>query len=78
MSDMSELLIGAGLMILSFVWLLVSLPRHGRKAWFVGRPLVDSGIPILMITVFAIGVTLLTAYFTTIDDATLSGIRRQL
>ena len=75
---MEQLLIGSALMIIGVVSLLVCLPRNGKKAWFVGKPLVESGVPILMIATFAIGVILITAYFTTIDNATLTGVTKHL
>ena len=65
-------------MIIGVVSLLACLPRHGKKAWFVGKPFVESGVPILMIAMFAMGVILITAYFTTIDNATLTGVATHL
>lgn len=75
---MEQLLIGSALMIIGVVSLLVCLPRNGKKAWFVGKPFVESGVPILMIATFAIGAILITAYFTTIDNATLTGVTKHL
>lgn len=75
---MEQLLIGSALMIIGVVSLLVCLPRNGKKAWFVGKPFVESGVPILMIATFAIGVILITAYFTMIDNATLTGVTKHL
>jgi hypothetical protein len=70
---MSQLLIGVVLIFIGVASLIVCLPRKGKKAWFVGKPLFESGVPILMITMFAIGIMLVAAHFTTIDDATLAG-----
>jgi hypothetical protein len=78
LSDLSELLVGTSLLILSIGALIASLPRHGKKAWFVGTPFVEPGASILMITAFAVGLILIAAYFTTIDDATLSGVAKHL
>lgn len=75
---MEQLLIGSALMIIGVVSLLACLPRHGKKAWFVGKPLVESGVPILMIAIFAMGVILIAAYFTTIDNATMTGVTKHL
>jgi hypothetical protein len=78
LSESSQLLGGAALMLVGIVSLLVSLPRGGKKAWFVGMPFIESGASILMIATFALGVILILAYFTTIDDATLSGVAKHL
>ncbi len=55
--------------------LIGCLPRNGKKAWFVGMPFFDAGVPILILSVFIVGAVLIVAYFTTIDDLTLSGAR---
>jgi hypothetical protein len=78
LSDLSELLIGATLLVVSIASLLVFVPRKGKKAWFVGVPFLEPGVSILMITAFAIGLILIAAYFTAIDDATLSGVAKHL
>ena len=70
---MRELLMGITLLIVSAGSLTACLPRNGKKAWFVGIPFLDAGVPVLILSVFAIGVVLVVAYFTTIDDMTLSG-----
>ncbi len=75
---MSQLLIGLALLIVGVGSLLLCVPRRGKTAWFVGMPLFESGVPILMIGAFAIGLILIAAYFTTIDDATLVGVAKHL
>ena len=75
---MSELFIGATLLVVSVVSLIACRPRKEKKAWFVGVPFLEPGASILMITAFALGVILIAAYFTTIDDATLSGVAKHL
>jgi hypothetical protein len=78
LSDLSELLIGSTLLVISIGALIACLPRKGKKAWFVGIPFLEPGASILMITAFAIGLILIAAYFTTIDDATLTGVAKHL
>lgn len=78
MSEMSQLLIGIALIFAGVGSLLVCLPRKGKKAWFVGMPFLESGVPILMIAMFSIGLILVVAYFTSIDDATLAGAVKRL
>lgn len=58
--------------------LIAVLPRNGKTAWFAKVPFLSSGVPLLMIGTFAIGLILIAAYFTTIDDATLSGLAKHL
>ena len=70
---MRDLLIGMALLGISTGWLMYSRPRNGKKAWFVNMPFFDSGVPILILSIFVVGVVLILAYFTTIDDLTLSG-----
>ena len=77
MSDMAELLIGSSLVIAALGLLFVSLPRRGRVAWFVRKPVLSSSVPILIITALAMGFVLLAAYFTAIDDGKLIGKKRK-
>ena len=78
MTDLSQLFYGSVLMLLGVGLLIASLPRKGKKAWFVGKPFLESGMPILMIATFSLGLILIVAYFTTIDDATLAGAVKHL
>jgi len=78
MSDWQQLLVGGALVIAGLVVLLVSIPRHGKKAWFVKVPFLEPTMSILIISSFAIGLILIAAYFTTIDDATIGGVAKHL
>ena len=74
MSDLSELFTGIVLTCLSFGAVMICIPRHGKKAWFVGVPFLETGVSILVVTGFVLGLLFITAYFTAIDNATLAGI----
>jgi hypothetical protein len=76
LTDLSELLTGIILTFISIGSLIVCYPRRGKKAWFVGKPFLDPGMSILVVTGFVLGLLLIVAYFTTIDDATLTGVAR--
>ncbi len=78
MTDLSQLIFGSLLLLLGAGSLIACVPRKGKTAWFVGKPFLESGASVLLIFTFAIGFLLLTAYFTTIDDATLAGTVRHL
>jgi hypothetical protein len=78
LSDFLELLIGIMLLIVSIASLVGCRPRKGKKARFVGLPFLEPGASILMITAFAMGLILIAAYFTAIDDAALSGLAKRL
>jgi hypothetical protein len=67
------LLVGIALLVGSAGWLTICLPRNEKRAWFVGVPFFDAGVPIAILTMFIVGAVLILAYFTTIDDLTLSG-----
>ncbi len=73
MSDLSELLIGITALFISFGLVIVCLPRKGKTVWFVRTPFVAPAVSILIISGLALGLILIAAYFTTIDDATLMG-----
>jgi len=78
MTALSQLLTGLALTGLSIGSLIVFYPRKGKTAWFVEVPILNSAIPILMIGTFAIGLMLVAFYFSTVDDATLTGMTRRL
>jgi hypothetical protein len=78
MTDFEQLTIGSAMVIAGLAVLFVSLPRHGKKAWFVKVPFVEPTMSILIISSFAIGLILIAAYFTTIDDATIGGVAKHL
>jgi hypothetical protein len=73
LSDLSELVIGVTLMFIGIGSLIAVLPRRGKTAWFARMPILNSGVPLLMITAFVFGIILTLAYFTTFDDITLRG-----
>ncbi len=78
MSQLSQLLIGLTLIIITIGALFACMPRGGKTVWFVGKPFLAPAATILMICTLAIGLLLIVAYFTTIDEATLSGMAKQL
>ncbi|MEP7031365.1 MAG: hypothetical protein ABI830_10570 [Pseudolabrys sp.] len=76
MSDLSQLLIGGGLVLLSIGAWIACLPRGGKTRSFVTMPFLAPAVSVVIIGCFAMGLILVAAYFTTIDDATLSGKKR--
>jgi hypothetical protein len=78
LSDLSELLLGITLTVFGIGSLIAFLPRQGKTAWFARKPILAPGVPILMITAFAVGLILIAAYFTSIDEATLAGAAKHL
>jgi hypothetical protein len=73
LSDTSELIIGFTLLILSIGIFVACLPRNGKTVWIVRKPFLAPALTVLIIGGFAMGLIELTAYFTTVDDITLSG-----
>jgi hypothetical protein len=73
MSDTSELLLGITLLVVSIGSFFALLPRNGKTAWIVQRPFLAPALTVLVITGLAIGCIEVIAYFTTVDDITLSG-----
>ena len=78
MSDLSQLLIGLVLAFIGIGSVAACVPRKGNLAWFVGKPFLEPGVPVAMIATSAIGLILIAAYFTTIDNASLAGVAKQL
>jgi len=78
LTDLSQLLIGLALTGISIGALILFYPRQGKTAWFVEVPVLNSAIPIVMIGCFAIGLMLVAFYFSTVDDATLTGMTKHL
>jgi hypothetical protein len=72
-SQLSQLLTGLILLVASAVAILILLPRHGRTAWVAHQPLLAPAMSVLIIGGLAIGLILIAAYFTTIDNMTLRG-----
>ena len=77
MSDSTELLIAITLLIIGLGLLIACHPRRGKTAWFVGKPILESGVSVLLVATVAIGLMMLVAYFTTLDDATLAGAAKR-
>ena len=75
MSDTTELVLGLTLVILSIGGWFACLPRHGKVHAFVKKPFVGPTLAILIICGLAVGVIEIMAYFTAVDDLTLSGKR---
>jgi cell division protein FtsX len=64
---------GIALLVVSVGSVFASIPRHGKTAWFVGKPFLAPFMSILVVAGLTIGLLLIAAYFTTIDDVTLAG-----
>ncbi len=78
MSDLSQILIGLTLTIIGIGSVILSIPRRETTAWFVGKPFLEPGVPIVIIATLAIGLILVASYFTTIDTVTLIGVAKHL
>ena len=70
---MQNLLVGITLIIIAIGWLIVCVPRGGKKAWFVGKPFLEPAVPILMIVTALVGLLLVISHLTTIDEIGLTG-----
>ena len=55
---MRDLVIGITLAIIAIGWVIASIPRGGKKAWFVGKPFLEPTLPVVMIVAFAVGLIL--------------------
>jgi hypothetical protein len=73
MSDLQQLLVGVTLVVIATGLLTVWVPRGGKMAWFVEKPVLETGASLLLITTFAVGLVLLASRFTTIDNISMSG-----
>ena len=73
MSDLAELTLGIVLMVVSIAAFVACLPRNGKTKRFVQLPFIAPAVSIVIIGGLAIGLIEIAAYFTTIDDMTLSG-----
>jgi hypothetical protein len=78
LSQTSQLLVGLTLIAVTIGALFACLPRNGKTVWFVGKPFLAPAVTITMICTLAIGVLLIVAYFTAIDEATLSGMAKHI
>jgi hypothetical protein len=77
LSETSELLFGITLLVLSTGIFVACLPRNGKTVWIVRKPFLAPALTVLIIGGFAMGLIELTAYFTAVDDISLSGKLRQ-
>jgi len=75
-TEMQGFIIGIVMLAVSVGVLFVSYPRGGKKAWFVGVPFLESGVSILVVTCFCVGLILIAGYFTGIDEGTLTGVAK--
>jgi hypothetical protein len=73
LSETSELLLGITLLVVSIGSFIALLPRNGKTVRVVQRPFIAPVLTVLVITGLAIGCIEIIAYFTTVDDITLSG-----
>lgn len=73
MVENSQLWIGIFLLIASAGIFAAFLPRKGQARPIVRRPFFAPALTVLVIGGAAIGAVQLVAYFTTVDDITLSG-----
>ena len=69
----SQLLIGIALVVVGIGLVIACVPRRGKTAWFVGNPILEPMLPILMMAICAIGLMEIVGYFTTMDEMTAVG-----
>lgn len=75
---MQDLIIGLVLIAVGVVTVLISRPKNGKTAWFVGKPFLAPLVSIAIVASLALGFFMIAAHFTTIDDATIAGAARKL
>ena len=73
MSDFAKLLIGLALLLSSVGALMVLRPRGGKTISWTTKPFVGPLLGVLITVAFGVGIILVAAYFTTIDNMKLSG-----
>ena len=78
MSESSQLLIGITLIVIGIGLVIACVPRRGKTVWFVGNPILEPILPILIIGMCAIGVIGIASSFSTIDEATVAGTAKGL
>lgn len=78
MSEWSQLLIGITLTFIGIGLVIACVPRRGKTAWFVGNLFLEPMLPILFISICAIGLIEIAAYFTGIEEATVAGAAKGL
>jgi hypothetical protein len=72
---MRDLIFGIALMLVSGVLVAACRPRNGQTLSLVKKPLVGPALGILITASFAIGILFIAAYFTTIDEIAISGMK---
>ena len=70
---MRDLILGIALICGSIGLVVSCRPRNGKALSFVKKPIVGPAISILITAGIAIGFIFIAAYFTAIDEVTLSG-----
>ena len=78
MSELWQLLIGITLTFIGIGLMIACVPRRGKTVWFVGNSILEPILPILIISICAIGLIEIAAYFTAIEEATVSGAAKRL
>ena len=73
MSELSQLLIGIVLLVIGIGLVIACVPRREKTAWFVGNPILEPILPILMIAICTIGLVEIVGYFTTIEELNVGG-----
>ncbi len=68
---MDQLLIGVVLIAASIGLVIWCRPRNGKKAWFIGKPMLAPLVAIVIVTGLALGVFMIAAQFSTIDDGAI-------
>jgi len=78
MSEFSQLLIGITLTFIGIGLVIACVPRRGKPAWFVGNLFLEPMLPILFISICAIGIIEIASSFSTIDEATVGSAAKVL
>ena len=73
MLGLSQFLIGIALVVVGIGSVIACVPRWGKRAWFVGNPILEPMLPILMIAICAIGLIEIVGYFSTMDEMAMVG-----
>ena len=68
---MDQLLIGVVLIAASIGLVIWCRPRNGKKAWFIGKPMLAPLVAIVIVTGLALGVFMIAAQFSNIDDGAI-------
>jgi uncharacterized membrane protein YidH (DUF202 family) len=70
-TTLDQLLIGSILIVVSVALVFLCRPRNGKKAWFVDKPFLAPLVSIVIVTGLALGVFMIAAQFSTIDDGAI-------